>query len=156
MVALTSSGSFAYHTLQSIFSLPLLIALALLSRNPWDGMKDCDQIEVFASQLLPATASPFNRDNDAEALQPERRSWRYRRHCFAHHFDEIPISRCREWPIALGLEGSRRSESDERNFLSFPCRHSTFSSLKAQGLWPLGGVWQPFCLLSTSSPATCK
>jgi len=89
-------------------------------------------------------------------LQPERRSWRYRRHCFAQSLRRIPISRCREVAIGFGVGGlsAQIGLSGTLRFLS--CRHSTFpctSRLKALGS---GWVWQPFCLLSTSSPRTCK
>lgn len=52
------SAAFAYHTLQSIFPV-LLIALALASRILGRDEGLMDQIEVFANQLLPATASPL-------------------------------------------------------------------------------------------------
>lgn len=52
------SAAFAYHTLQSIFPI-LLIALALASRILGRDEGLMDQIESFANQLLPATATPL-------------------------------------------------------------------------------------------------
>jgi len=114
-----------------------------------------DQIKSFASQAAYCDGTPLIETTHAEALQSQRGSWRYRRHCFAHHFDEYLSSRCREC-IGFGLLalGLKIGLSAGTSFLSL--RHSTFHHLPSSRLLCFCWVWQPFCLLSTSSPATCK